>query len=191
MPRKHRRDAAGAISHVDARGVNGCAIFRSRLDRLDFLALLAEVVDRFEWRVYSYCLMTNHYHLVVRTLWPNLAAGIQRLNGIHAQRYNGRHGRTGHLFGGRYNSKPVVDEHHLFTAVRYDVLNPVRAGLCRRARDWEWSSYRASAGGAPCAFLALDELLPLFGRDVESARRRYRELVAADEAWSSGAAVAA
>jgi REP element-mobilizing transposase RayT len=142
--------------------------------------LLADVCTRFEWRVYSYCLMGNHYHLVVRTLWPNLAAGVQRLNGIHAQRFNGRHGRTGHLFGGRYNSKPVLDEPHLLSAVRYDVLNPVRAGLCRRAADWEWSSYRATANGAASQVLALDELLPLFGPDVRSARRRYRELVAAE-----------
>ena len=173
MARRRRLDAPGLISHVTARGVDGCAIFRSPTDRRGYLALLEDAVERFDWLVYAYCLMGNHVHLLLETTWPTLSRGLQRLNGIHAQRFNRRHGRSGHLFQGRFASEPVERDAHLLSAARYVVLNPVRAGLCREPADWAWSSYRATAGAEDAGFLALERLLPFFGRDEERARRRY------------------
>jgi REP-associated tyrosine transposase len=177
MPRPLRDNAPGGIVHVTSRGVNGCPIYRTTSDRRGFVALLGEVSERFRWLVYAFCLMGNHYHLVLQTTWPTLSAGVQRLNGIHAQRFNRRHGRYGHLFQGRFKSEPVERDAHLLLACRYVVLNPVAAGLCRRPEDWPWSSYRVTAGLTENRLLALDGLLPLFGRDEAGAQLRYREFV--------------
>ena len=177
MPRRLRLDAPGLISHVTARGVNGCSIYGTSLHRRDYLAHLGDVVDRFDWLLYAYCLMGNHVHLLVETTWPTLSTGMQRLHGIYAQRFNRRHGRYGHLFQGRVGSEHVGRDEHLLAAARYVVLNPVEAFLCRQPGDWPWSSYRATAGG-DAGFLALDRLLPLLGRDRTSARQRYRHFIA-------------
>jgi REP element-mobilizing transposase RayT len=173
MARRRRLDAPGLVSHVTARGVDGCPIFRSAADRRAYLALLEDTVERSGWLVYAYCLMGNHVHLLVETTWPTLSRGLQRLNGIHAQRFNRRHARSGHLFQGRFGSEPVERDAHLLSTARYVVLNPVRAGLCRKPADWPWSSYRATAGAANAGFLALERLLPFFGADEDRARRRY------------------
>lgn len=177
MARRRRLDAPGLVSHVTARGVDGCPIFRSAGDRHGYLSLLEDVVERFDWLLYAYCLMGNHVHLLIETTWPTLSAGLQRLNGLHAQRFNRRYGRYGHLFQGRFASELVEWDSHLLSAARYVVLNPVEANLCRHPGDWAWSSYRATVGTADPRLLALDRLLPLFGPDETSARRRYCEFV--------------
>lgn len=177
MARRRRLDAPGLVSHVTARGVDGCPIFRSAADRSGYVTLLEGVAERFEWLVYAYCLMGNHVHLLIETTWPTLSTGLQRLHGIHAQRFNRRHGRYGHLFQGRFTSEPVERDAHLLSAARYVVLNPVAAGLCREPGGWPWSSYRATIGTVNPGFLALGRLLPLFGPDETSARRCYREFV--------------
>lgn len=115
-------------------------------DRSLFLAILADVVNRFEWECRAYCLMTNHYHLAVCTPEPNIGAGMHRLNGLYAQAFNRRHGFKGHLFEERYWSGLIETEHHAFSLMRYVVLNPVRAGMCTLPHEWPWSSYRATAG---------------------------------------------
>ena len=143
MPRPLRTDLPDGIFHVTARGVDGAPIFRDDDDRRSFLRLLRETVTRYRWACHAFCLMTNHYHLVLEARQPDLSLGIQRLNGTHAQRFNRRHGRTGHLFGARYASWVVDSEAHFRATCRYVLLNPVRAGLCDRARDWPWSSARA------------------------------------------------
>ena len=90
--------------------------------------------------------MPNHYHLVLAATHDQLSAGMRRLNGRYAQRFNRSHGLDGHLFQGRFNVRVIESERHLLEAVRYVVLNPVRAGLCEHPRQWRWSSYRALAG---------------------------------------------
>jgi putative transposase len=179
MPRPLRPQIPGAIHHVTARGVDGCAIYRDSRDRVAFLDRLADVVDRCKWQLLAYCLMTNHYHLVVRTSWPTLSRGVQRLNGMHAQRFNQRHRRRGHLFGARFGSPRLESDAHLLLACRYTVRNPVRAGLCTTPAAWRWSSFRATAGLSPApAFLAAHELLPLLGSPTEEgARAAYRRFV--------------
>ena len=140
--RGRRSDLPDGIFHVTTRGVDSCAIYRDDVDRISFLRLFAGVVNRFGWRSYAFCLMGTHYHLVVETTRARLSAGLQRLNGVYAQRFNRRHRRTGHLFGDRFASWVVNDEDHLLSACRYVLENPVRAGLCEYVEDWPWSGTR-------------------------------------------------
>jgi putative transposase len=178
MPRPLRIQAAGAIYHVMARGNRRQEIYVERGDYERFLTICADVVDRSGWRCHGYCLMPNHYHLVIETPDANLSAGIQRLNGRYAQRFNWWHGLDGHLFQGRFQAVLLERTWHLVELVRYLALNPVRAGLCPRASDWPWSSYRALAGLAPRPpFLSLEPFVDEFGPDPRSARDRVRAFV--------------
>ena len=180
MPRPPRICFPGAVYHITARGVDGAAIYRDAADRRLFLVLLALVVDGTGWRVYAYCLMGNHYHLLLETPRPNVSSGMQYLNGVYGQRFNRRHGRTGHLLGGRFHSALVERQSHLLEAARYVVLNPVRADLREHPAGWPWSSYRATAGTAPPpAFLDRRRLLKIFHADPNRAQRAYRSFVAA------------
>ena len=139
MPRTVRSDLPDGIYHVTARGVNRCAVFVDDVDRIVFLRLLAENMERFAWRCHALCLMGTHYHLLVETIRAHLSAGLHRLNGIYAQRFNRRHERTGHLFGDRFHAWLLRDEDHLIATTAYILDNPVRAGLVDTARDWPWS----------------------------------------------------
>jgi len=179
MPRPPRLQFPGALYHVSSRGNKGASIFPDERDRDLFLHELAETVRRYRWLCHSYCLMGNHYHLLVETTEPNLAAGAQRLNGAYAQELNRTYGQRGHVFQGRYHAVLVEKESHLLEVARYIVLNPVRARLCGEARDWKWSSYRATAGlAARPGFLAFDWILSQFGGDPRAAETRYRSFVA-------------
>ena len=119
--------------------MDGIAIVRDEADRLRFLALLAQTAKRYVWDCYAFCLMTNHYHLVLETTRPLLSAAFHRLNALHARVFNARHERKGHLFGDRFWSSLVETEEHVVAACRYVVLNPVRAALCVYAHEWRWS----------------------------------------------------
>ena len=178
MPRAPRLVAPGMTYHVTTLGTGGEAIFMNAGDRLYFLELLASVVDRWRWACLAYCLMTTHYHLVVRTPENDLARGMHRLNACHAQRFNWRYDRRGHLFAERFHSEQITRESHLLESIRYVAMNPVRAGMCRSPRAWRWSSYPAAIGLAePPPFLAPDELLRLFSRREAVARKRLRRFV--------------
>src|SRR4051812_47131806 len=135
------------------------AIYRDDGDRRTFLAILEDTIDRYGWKCYAYCLMGNHFHLVVGTPEPNVAAGMCRLNGGYARSFNKRHGRCGHLFERRYHAELVQTDGHLLELVRYVALNPVRAGLCGRADEWPWSSYGSLVGIRPApGWLDVDEV---------------------------------
>jgi hypothetical protein len=125
-----------------------------------------------------YCLMTNHFHVLVETPEPNIAIGMQWLNSRYAHRFNQTYERVGHLFQRRYADGLIQDDEHLRTVMRYIPLNPVKAGLCSRPELWRWSSYRATVGlSAPPRFLKIDWLLAKFGNDQNEARNRYRDWV--------------
>jgi len=175
-----RIEFAGALHHVTTRGNDRKPIFLDDHDRELFLEIVEEVVGRLGWRCVAYCLMTNHYHLLVETPEPNLAGGLRHLNSVYARRFNRRHRRRDHLFGERYSAILVERDAHLLEVARYVVLNPVRAGLCRTAGGWAWSSYRATAGRSPePPFLAVGWLLGLLAPRRAAAMRRYRAFVAA------------
>lgn len=163
-----------------SRGNAGERVFRDDFDKSRFLTTLAQVVDRFGWLCHAYCLMDNHYHLVVETPRPNLPIGMRQLNGLHAQRFNRRHRRCGHVFQARYRSILVERESHLLEVVRYVVLNPVRAAICTDPKAYPWSSHPATAGLIPApAFLCTDWILGQFGRRRRTAESSYRAFVAA------------
>jgi len=167
--------------HVNSIGNFGGDIYLTRTDRLAFLDLYARVVRKRKWTTYAYCLMTTHFHFVIRLVDGGLSEGMRELNGCFSRRMNAISRQTGrgHLFKNRFHSEPVESDPHLLESCRYVVNNPVRAGLCAHPEAWEWSSYRACAGVAsPPAFLATDELLGLFGTNTERARAAYCSFVA-------------
>ncbi len=180
MTRPLRIEFAGALYHVTSRGNQREAIYLDESDKLLFLEVLGEVCERFNWQLHAYCLMTNHYHLLVETPDGNLSNGMRQLNGVYTQRFNRKQGRVGHVFQGRFKGILVEKESYLLALARYIVLNPVRARMVDRAEDWPWSSYRATAGQEDSpAWLVTDWLLSAFSRSKLEAIRQYRAFVAA------------
>jgi putative transposase len=131
-----------AVFHVTARGVDGTPIVRDRRDGLTFLSLLADAVRRFRLDTHAFCLMPNHLHLVVDARRDRLSSAMHRVLGIHAQRFNRRHGRKGHLFGDRFWTQLVRSDEHLAAACAYVVHNLVRAELCAEPAEWPWLGSR-------------------------------------------------
>jgi putative transposase len=170
MGRALRLEPTDGVLHVTARGVRREPMFVDDADRHMFMAFLAQTVHRNHWTCLAYCLMTNHFHLLVSLSTANLSKGMHRLNGLYARRFNERHGHVGHLFEARFASSAIQAEEHLLDALRYVVLNPVRAGLCCDPADWPWSSFRATAGLEPCPrFLAAGRVRRLFGHGDRGA----------------------
>jgi REP element-mobilizing transposase RayT len=178
MPRAPRVQVAGGVYHVISRGNRRQTVFHDDVDYGSFIELLEIVVRRYGWRCHGYCLMPNHFHLLIETPAPNISEGMQRLNSRYAQWFNRRYGYSGHLFQGRFYGRLVESAYHLLELSRYVVANPVRAGLCSHAGEWRWSSYRAVVGEVKRAtFLTVGWLLNQFGRDLERARATFREFV--------------
>ena len=172
------RDESPGYHHVWCRGNNKRSIVVDDRDRLALFGLMDSIARQFEWQVAAYCVMDNHYHLVIEIGERGMSAGFCRLNTGHATNFNRRHGRVNHLFGRRYGSKPLLDQASLVNACAYVVLNPVRAGLVDRPEDYRWSSYRATVGVADSDMsLSTAELLAAFGRDVRRARMAYADFV--------------
>lgn len=138
MPRPPRDQTPGYF-HVTTRGNNGRDVFATAADRRVFLALLSSIAREREWALPAWCLMINHFHLVLETRHENLSAGMQRLNGVYAQWFNAWHGRINHLFGRRFWSKRIETETQLRDTAEYVLHNPVRAGFCANPWDWRWS----------------------------------------------------
>src|SRR5512147_3044024 len=146
MSRPLRIEYAGAVYHITSRGNEKKAVFKSDQDRINFLNTLQHVNKRYNWICHAYCLMSNHYHLLIETPDGNLALGMRQLNGVYTQLFNRLHGRTGHLFQGRYKAILIQKDTHLLEVCRYVVLNPVRAGIVGGPEEWVWSSYRGTTG---------------------------------------------
>ena len=180
MPRPPRVEVPGGIFHVYARGSRQHAIYRTRADRLTYLWFLERTVERYRWCCLAYCLMGNHVHLLVETPDPNLGKGMQSLHGRYAQRMNQRHGTRGALFESRYGCVVMENDAQLWMAIRYIALNPVEAGLCRHADDYEWSSYGRVVDRVPPACLDAQRLLSYLSATGGDPLQNYRDLVAAD-----------
>jgi putative transposase len=176
MSRRPRLQYPGAVYHVMSRGNRKGAIFEDDVDRRRFLSIVELTASRYDLRVYGFCLMGNHYHLVFDTPRGNLSDAMRGINGCYTQASNRRHKRTGHVFEGRFRSIVVERASYLRRVCRYAVLNPVRSGLTGDPGAWPWSSYRATAGlDAPPAFLYLDWLDWAFAANSrEEAQRQYR-----------------
>lgn len=186
MARPLRLEFAGALYHVTARGDRKQDIYEDDEDRHAFLSVLAGVAERFNWLVHAYCLMDNHYHLLVETPNGNLSQGMRQLNGVYTQYSNRRHDLTGHLFQGRYKAILVQKEAYLLEVARHVVLNPVRAERVRSAGDWPWSSYRATAGRRDTpVWLTTDSILSAFAEQRSDAVMKYRRFVSAGRGQSA------
>jgi REP element-mobilizing transposase RayT len=143
MARPLRLEFPGATYHVTSRGDRREAIYRDDADRALFLQVLEKALDRFNAQVLAYCLMGNHYHLVLHTRLANLSRLMRQLNGVYTQTFNRRHALVGHLFQGRFKAILVDRDLYLLALCRYVERNPVAAGLVRSPGQWPWSSYRA------------------------------------------------
>jgi putative transposase len=178
MAKPIRIEFAGALYHVTARGDRQEAIFLNVQDRIDFLTILEKIVDRFNWLVHAYCLMDNHYHLLIETPDSNLSKGMRQLNGVYTQTSNRNNQKVGHVFQGRFKAILVQKETYLLELARYIVLNPVRARMVKQAKHWPWSSYLDTAGyrEAP-GWLTTHWLLAAFGQQQSRAMEQYRNFV--------------
>jgi len=190
MARPLRIEYDGALYHVTSRGNDKKPIFKDDTDRNIFLDALHKVTQRYNWLCHAYCLMNNHYHLVIETPDGNLSKGMRQLNGVYTQLFNRRHNRVGHIFQGRYKAILIQKESHLLEVCRYVVLNPVRAKTVTGAKEWRWSSYSATCGrnkSHPC--LTTDWLLGQFAKQKRTAEKKYKEFVGAGigekETWES------
>jgi putative transposase len=178
MPRPLRELTPGRLYHLTARGNRKQRIFNADDDRKLFLTCLSRVAADLEWNCHAYCLMENHYHLVLQSPCRNISAGLQQLNSRYAQAFNSRYSLTGHLFQGRFHSVPVSSDGHLLELVRYLAMNPVRAGLCARPEDWLWGSYRAVIGAAPPPqFLDIERVLDFFAARSSNRTEILRRFV--------------
>jgi putative transposase len=162
--------------HVGTRGNNKRPIFLDGRDRQLFLLLLRKIALKYGWSFFAYCLMGNHYHLVLRLAKAGLSRGMCELNTAYAIEFNTRYGRINHLFGTRFWSEFITTDAHLLEACRYVVQNPVRAGLCSSCENWPWSSYRATIGLVkPEPFLAVDDVLEFVAPNADDPSERFRD----------------
>ena len=181
MARPLRLLAENGHYHVTSRSWDRSALFRDDEHRLEFLDRLSMTVERFDWRCLAYCLMVNHFHLLILTPLANLDRGMQRLNSGYAQWFNRQGNRRGPVLEDRYGGALIQREPHLLEVFRYIALNPVRAGLCRSPHRYVWSSHAAMAGLAPVPdFLATSHVHELFASTHGGdGRASYRAFVAA------------
>ena len=179
MARPLRIEFAGALYHVTSRGDGQDDIYLEDEDRELWLGVLGQVCERFNWVIHAYCQMGNHYHLLIETPDGNLAKGMRQFNGVYTQRFNQTHNRVGHVFQGRYKAILVQKDAYLLELSRYIVLNPVRARMVRKARDWPWTNYRATAGMTTAPeWLERDWILASFAKRKQEAQTGYRRFVA-------------
>ncbi len=176
MARPYYREVPGGIFHVTSRGNARQTVFEDAVDCRRFIAELRHTVARHRWRCLSYCLMGNHFHLLVQTPNANLAAGMRDLKSQYATSYNARHGRDGSRFKPRYWRQLIQENDYLVTAAAYIALNPVRAGRTTLADAWPWSSFAATIAGER-TFVDPQPILNLLHRDPIQARLQYRDLV--------------
>lgn len=178
MSRPLRIQYPGAIYHITARGNGGNNIFNNSKDYLLFLEELKKTIEEYNWVCYTYCFMPNHYHLLIKTLDPNLSTGMRQLNGNYTQRYNIKHKKYGHLFQGRFKSVLVEDASYLGNIIRYIVLNPVKAKLAKTISVWLWTSHNEITGRKKSTgCVQIDETLSLFHKNKRIARQEYIKFI--------------
>lgn len=179
MPRTRRIVVPDYPHHIVQRGHNREAVFASAADYRAYLETLAEFREALSLKVYGYCLMTNHVHLIVDPGHDAEAVSVlmNRLAARHTRRVNGMTGRTGTAWEGRFKCSPIGSDRYLMACARYVDLNPVRAGIVRNPQDYRWSSYRAKIGLVECDWLDADPGFTALSDTLQRRRERYREFV--------------
>jgi len=178
MSRALRIEYPNALYHITSRGNDRKLIFLANDDYMMFLRLLKQTLQRYNWLCYAYCLMPNHYHLLIETPDANVSAGMRYLNSVYTQKFNQSNDRVGHIFQGRFKAILVEKENYLTTLLRYIAFNPVRAKLANTPQDWRWSSYHETIA-ATNPIVARDILLAYFGQTNNESLTAYREFIAA------------
>ena len=179
MARPLRIQYPDALYHVMNRGAGRSCIYQNEEQRLLFLSLLEEITLRYHIEIHAYCLMSNHYHLLLKTPFANLDRAMRHLNGVYTQRYNQLMNKDGSLFRGRYKACTIEADNYLVQVSRYIHLNPVKAKLCKNPQDYCWSSYRFFLGLDQSPYwLKLTDTLQYFG-DTDH-KNQYRDFVEAD-----------
>ena len=178
MARPHRIEYPNALYHVTSRGKEQEEIFTDDTDRQQWLEVFSSVCCRMNWRCYGYCLMDSHYHIIIETPQANLARGMRQLNGVYTQKTNRRHHRSGQIYQGRYKAIIFHKEKYLLEVCRHVALNPVRAELVTKSRDWAWSSYLATSGEAQAPeWLYTKTVLTILSKNIPLAQSAYRSFV--------------
>lgn len=178
MARPLRINYPGAFYHVTSRGNERKAVFKSKRDREKFLEYLESATHRYDAVIHAFCLMNNHYHLLIETPSGNLPQIMRHINGAYTTYFNAKRSRSGHLFQGRYKSILVEMDHYAKELSRYIHLNPVRAKMVKTPDEYEWSSYHFYIGKDPTPdWLNRDFILGYFGNSVSIAQKEYRKFV--------------
>ncbi|MCF8068312.1 MAG: transposase [Desulfobacterales bacterium] len=178
MSRPLRITYPGAYYHITSRGNERKNIFKSNRDREKFLEYLESAVLRYNAIIHVYCLMDNHYHLLLETPSGNLSQIMRHINGAYTTYFNTKRKRAGHLFQGRYKSILVDIDEYAKELSRYIHLNPVRAGVVEKPEQYEWSSYKSFAGDMKAPdWLYRDFILTYFGKKKKSAENGYKRFV--------------
>jgi putative transposase len=177
MARPLRLEGSGVLYHVIVRGNERKSVFRDDADRETYLARLAHYRDEFNFKLFAYCLMTNHVHLAIQRGPVALSRIMHAVQSTYTQRFNHRHDRAGHLFQGRYKAFVVQKDRYLLALLRYIHENPVRARIVKRPQDFPWSSDRFYRSGRGPDWLDLDAVSPMLGRTRSAAVARYQSLM--------------
>lgn len=177
MARPLRIEYPGAFYHVTARGNEQKDIFKSQKDREKFLSYLEAATVRYSAVIHAYCLMSNHYHLLLETPHGNLSQIMKHINSSYTTYFNVKRKRSGHLLQGRFKSILVEADAYATELSRYIHLNPVRAGIVQAPEDYPWMSYRYYIGEGAPTWLTTDFILGYFGKSVPNARKNYRQFV--------------
>jgi REP element-mobilizing transposase RayT len=168
----------GAFYHVTSRGNEQKDVFKSKRDREKFLEYLASATERYGAVIHAYCLLGNHYHLLLETPEGNLSQIMRHINGAYTTYFNVKRKRAGHLFQGRYKAILVEADEYATELSRYIHLNPVRAGIVAKPEEYQWSSYRSYIGQIKAPdWQKTDFILGYFGKKGTEAGKKYRAFV--------------
>ncbi len=178
MARPIRIEYPGALTHVKSFCSPGSRIFLEQSNRQAFIELLDELLNEYEITCYAFCLMNDHYHLLLETRTTNLSLMMRSLNGRYTQYFNREYHQTGAVFRGRFKSVVIQKDLYLLEMCRHIVLNPIRTDIVDNPEDFIWSSYRATAGleQAP-SWLVVDDLLAHFDANKKTACKKYRDYI--------------
>jgi len=180
MARALRITYPGAFYHVTSRGNERKAIFKSKRDREKFLEYLESATERYHAVIHAYCMMDNHYHILLETPSGNLSQIMRHINGAYTTYFNIKRARSGHLFQGRYKAILVEMDEYAKELSRYIHLNPVRAKIVETPEAYDWSSYNVYIGKQkPAKWLYRDFILGYFGQNVSTAQKAYKKFVTA------------
>jgi putative transposase len=183
MARLPRPAEEGLVYHALNRGNNHADVFAGPDDHLAFLEALGKTQARYPFRLYGYCLMSNHFHLLLRPEpGQSVSRILQSLTVAHTWRYHRRHRTVGHVWQGRFKSPVIQDDGHLLVVLRYIEANPVRAGMVSQAADYRWSSFAAHGLGLPDTLLTPLPELEALGRTPAERRARWRRRVQSPQA---------